>query len=207
MTTSKGRVRNKRGEGAQLRDEIVSGATRLLVQGGEHSVTLRAVAREVGISAPAIYQHFADRDAILFAVAEVAFAELELALNDVGDHADPADRLRAVAVAYLTFAKHSPTRYQIMFGGVWDASKSLQRTPSMAADLAELGLGAFRIISRAMADCIEAGRSTGTDPHADATALWAGLHGLAQLQVATPLFPWPSGLQSTLIDRLALLRG
>ncbi|MEV8378851.1 TetR/AcrR family transcriptional regulator [Kribbella sp. NPDC056861] len=172
----------------------------------EHRVTLRAVAREAGISAPAIYQHFADRDAILLAVAEVAFAELEHALNDVGDHTDPADRLRAVSAACLTFAARSPGRYRIMFGGVWDASKSLQRAPAMAGDLAELGLGAFRVISRAIAACVEAGRSTGTDPHADATALWVSLHGLAQLQVATPLFPWPSGLQSTLIGRLALLR-
>ncbi|MEV8375937.1 TetR/AcrR family transcriptional regulator [Kribbella sp. NPDC056861] len=206
MAAAKERVRNKRGEGAQLRDDIIGGATRLLEAGTEQSVTLRAVAREVGISAPAIYQHFADRDAILFAVTEIAFAELEQALSDTGDHADPADRLRAVCVAYLAFAERWPGRYRIMFGAVWDASKSLQRAPDMASDLAELGLGAFRVISQAVADCIEAGRSTGSDPHADATALWVGLHGLAQLRVATPLFPWPPHLQDSVIARLALLR-
>ena len=205
MTTPKARPRNKRGQGAQLRDEIVSAATTLLDGGTEQVVTLRAVAREAGISAPSIYPHFADRDSILLAVAQAAFAELEHELRPVGEHDDPADQLRAVCAAYLDFAQRWPNRYRIMFGAAWDASKSVERVPAMAEDLAVLGMASFDILTQALADCVAADRSASTDPQVDATALWVGLHGFAQLQVATPLFPWPPELQGLLINRLALL--
>src|SRR5690349_10388245 len=71
------RERNRRGQGARLRTDIVSAAAELLDEAGhEQAVTLRAVARRVGIAAPSIYAHFADRQAILLAVVQDAFAEL-----------------------------------------------------------------------------------------------------------------------------------
>lgn len=72
MSASGTRARNKRGEGAQLRDEIVRAATKLLADGTSQAVTLRAVVREAGNSAPSIYPHFADLDAIMLAVAQQA---------------------------------------------------------------------------------------------------------------------------------------
>ncbi|WBQ04513.1 TetR/AcrR family transcriptional regulator [Kribbella sp. CA-293567] len=210
MSTGRARERNKRGEGAQLREEIVSAATRLLDAGTEQSVTLRAVAREAGITAPSIYSHFADRDAILLAVTQNGFAELELVLREasVGASAgaDPVERLRAVCTAYLEFAQCRPARYRILFGAAWDASQTVKRAPKLAPDLAVLGMDAFGILQQSVADCVAAGRSASTDPMADATALWVGLHGLAQLRVAASLFPWPAGLQDTLVERLTLLR-
>ena len=204
VTTSRNRAPNKRGEGAHLRDEIVSAATRLVNEGMPQSVTLRAVAREAGISAPAIYLHFPDVDSILLAVAQEAFAVLERELGEPDD-ADPAARLRAVCAAYLSFAQSRPHQYRIMFGAVWDAGKALDQTPALADDLAVLGMGAFDVIRSALAACAEAGRSATRDPFTDATALWVGLHGFAQLRVAAPLFPWPPELPKPIIDRLALL--
>jgi AcrR family transcriptional regulator len=205
VTTSKTRARNKRGEGSQLRDEIVRAATKLLDEGMPQSVTLRAVAREAGISAPSIYPHFPDLDSILLAVAQQAFAALERELGEPDD-ADPAERLRAICAAYLTFARRQPQRYRLMFGAVWDAGRALERAPAMADDLAVLGMGAFEVIRRSLAACAEAGSSASADPFADATALWVGLHGYAQLRVAAPLFPWPPDLPDPIITRLALLR-
>ncbi|WP_433125622.1 TetR/AcrR family transcriptional regulator [Micromonospora sp. CA-240977] len=204
MTTPSTRARNKRGEGAQLREEIVSAAGKLLDGGDSQSVTLRAVAREAGISAPSIYAHFPDLDSILLVVAQRAFAALEQELAGPDDP-DPAERLRAISAAYLTFAQRQPHRYRLMFGAVGDASQARDRTPAVADDLAVLGMGAFEFIHRTVAECAAKGLSTSADPFADATALWVGLHGLAQLQVATPLFPWPSHLREALIGRLALL--
>ena len=205
MTTPRTRARNKRGEGAQLRDEIVHAAMKLLDEGLPQSVTLRAVAREAGISAPSIYPHFPDLDSILLAVAQRAFAILEQELGEPAD-ADPATRLRAVCAAYLSFAERRPHQYRVMFGAVWDAGQALERAPGLADELAVLGMGAFDVLRRTLADCVAAGQSTSTDPFRDATALWVGLHGIAQLQVATPLFPWPENLRDSIIDRLALLR-
>jgi AcrR family transcriptional regulator len=205
VSTAKGRERNKRGEGGQLREEIVSAATRLLDRGTEQSVTLRAVAREAGITAPSIYSHFADRDSILLAVTQNGFATLEGELRIPGQ-ADPVERLRAICAAYLDFAQRWPGRYRILFGAAWDASQAIERAPALAPDLAVLGMNAFEVLREAVADCVEAGRSSSADPSADATALWVGLHGLAQLRVATSLFPWPADLPESLVNRLALLR-
>ena len=64
-----------------MRAEIVAGAAAVLEEtGSEDAVTLRAVARRVGIAAPSIYGHFDDRDQILLAVIADAFAELDAAL-------------------------------------------------------------------------------------------------------------------------------
>jgi AcrR family transcriptional regulator len=203
--TTRERTRNKRGEGAQLRDEIVAAATRLLDDGTEQSVTLRAVAREAGISAPSIYPHFADRDLILLAVTQNVFASLEEALR-APDQEDPAERLRAICTAYLDFARRWPGRYRILFGAAWDASQSVARAPAMAEDLAALGMNAFTVVEQALADCVAAGQSSSSDPFADAAALWVGLHGLAQLRVAASLFPWPPDLEESIVERLARLR-
>jgi AcrR family transcriptional regulator len=67
--TAARRRRNARGQGARLTEDIVTGALALIERtGSAEAVTLRAVAREVGIAAPSIYPHFADREAIVTAV-------------------------------------------------------------------------------------------------------------------------------------------
>jgi hypothetical protein len=76
----------------------------------------------------------------------------------------------------------------------------------MAEDLAALGMNAFAVVEQALADCVAAGRSSSSDPFADAAALWVGLHGLAQLRVAASLFPWPPDLEESIVERLAQLR-
>ena len=69
--------RNRRGEGARLGDEIIEAALAIIDRtGSDDAVTLRAVAREVGIAAPSIYAHFADRDAIVLAAVSRTFSEL-----------------------------------------------------------------------------------------------------------------------------------
>ena len=77
------RRRNRRGEGGKLRADILAGATELLERtGSEEAVTLRAVARQIGISAPSIYPHFPDRDAIVDAIVDDAFGDFNAAIED-----------------------------------------------------------------------------------------------------------------------------
>src|SRR5258706_247191 len=113
------RTRNPRGEGGRLRAEIVEAASELLEQSGsEAAITLRAVARQVGISAPSIYPHFADREEILNAVLSRAFEAMVARLRvAVQGEQDPVARLRAVAPAYVAFAAEQPHRYRVLFDG------------------------------------------------------------------------------------------
>lgn len=93
--------------------------------GSEEAVTLRAVARRAGIATPSIYAHFADRQSILLAIVQDAFAELSHRLAKSATAADPAVRLHAVCAAYLDFAATSPQRSRVMFAGVWSAAQAL----------------------------------------------------------------------------------
>jgi AcrR family transcriptional regulator len=207
-TTTGPRERNRRGHGARLRTDIVTAAADLLDEAGtEQAVTLRAVARRVGISAPSIYAHFPDREAILLAVVQGAFADLSLALNaaDPGADADATARLWAVATAYLDFAATRPQRYRVMFGGLWNATDAL-RTASVATDdVAALGQDTLAVFVTALNACVAEGRSTSTDTGADVVALWLGLHGLAHQRAVLAAFPWPPDITERLVTALARL--
>ncbi|MFD0482137.1 TetR/AcrR family transcriptional regulator [Kineococcus sp. GCM10028916] len=206
------RERNPRGQGGRLRDDILSAATDLLDESGtEESVTLRAVARRAGISAPAIYGHFADRQTILLAVVQGAFAELHERLRaaaraeDEGNEDDPVARLHRVCAAYLDFAATRPQRYRAMFGGLWNTQRALAEENVTAGDLTDLGQDALEVLATALQDCVAAGCSGSDDPRGDAVALWLGLHGLAHQRVVTAAFPWPADIVDRLVVPLAHL--
>jgi AcrR family transcriptional regulator len=200
------RTRNRRGEGAQLRDDIVTAAVALLDETGDESaVTLRAVARRVGIAAPSIYRHFADQPSIMLAVVQQAFdelnAELYGALAAAGD--DPRTRLFAVCTRYLEFARRHPGRYRTMFGGLW--MPDLEASSLTEADLHALGQVSMEVLVEVLGGCVAAGIATTTDVSADAVALWVGLHGLAHQQSVTVSFPWPADIAERLVVALAHL--
>ena len=200
------RTRNRRGEGARLRDDIVTAAVALLDETGDESaVTLRAVARRVGIAAPSIYRHFADQPSIMLAVVQQAFdelnAELYGALAAAGD--DPRTRLFAVCTRYLEFARRHPGRYRTMFGGLW--MPDLEASSLTEADLHALGQVSMDVLVEVLGGCVAAGIATTTDVSADAVALWVGLHGLAHQQSVTVSFPWPADIAERLVVALAHL--
>ncbi|WP_211241259.1 TetR/AcrR family transcriptional regulator [Pseudonocardia spinosispora] len=166
-----------------LREEILTAATELLEDGGdERTVTLRAVARRAGITAPSIYPHFPGTVAIMLALAEQGFVELNAGIRSAIDTAgaDPRHRLNAACRAYVGFADSHPERYRAMF----DASDD-------PIGLADRTLG---LLTTALAECVAAGRSTSTNPAADAALLWVGLHGLAHQRAVTTSYPWPTDI-------------
>jgi AcrR family transcriptional regulator len=192
------RPRNARGQGARLTDEIVAGALTLIEQAGsDEAVTLRAVAREVGIAAPSIYAHFEDRDAIVLAVVVRIFDELRDAIvtgvNSAGP--DPVDRLVAGCAGYVAYGLDHPARYGVLFSGrrtaAADYCKPVQLGPG-GMPVLEFGAESFALMVQGIADCVAAGVSASTDVVADATAVWVIMHGTVSLRTALPGFPWPA---------------
>lgn len=178
-------VRNRRGEGAHLRADILAAATGLLDRGGERAVTLRAVAREAGIATPSIYPHFPDQPAVLSAVVGAVAAELARQLRTAAADEDPRQRLYAAGQVYLDYATTHPRRYRAMAG-------------------ATCGL-VPRLFAGVLTDCVAAGYSTSTDPDADAVALWLGLHGLAHQRTLIHTFPWSADVVPRVVAALAHL--
>lgn len=200
------RTRNRRGEGRRLREEIIAAALELLDETGEeHAITLRSVARRVGIAAPSIYTHFADQPAIMLAVVQQEFANLKEELLTALGHtsSDARSRLLTICHTYLEFAQQHPGRYRTMFGGTW--IPDLTTSSLSEEDMVNLGESAMQLMIDVLDECRTAGVSTSTDVPADAVALWVGLHGLAHQRSVAPSFPWPTDIAERIIGALAHL--
>ncbi|WP_154792447.1 TetR/AcrR family transcriptional regulator [Occultella kanbiaonis] len=200
-----GRTRNPRGEGGRLREEILAAAAGLLNETGDsRAVTLRAVARSVGIAAPSIYRHFDGQPAMMLAVVEQDFAALEQSLRAAVDAAgaEPRAQLVAGCQAYLTFAVEHPGSYRAMFGGEWIPELDETITEDR---LRSLGDGSMAVIREALGRCVQDGTSSSDSPADDAVALWLGLHGIAHQRASTRIFIGPDGIEDRMIGALAHL--
>jgi AcrR family transcriptional regulator len=200
VETAQRRQRNARGQGARLTGDIVSGALALIDRtGSDEAVTLRAVAREVGIAAPSIYAHFPDRQAILMAAVVRIFDELAAAITRGIDlaGADPVDRLTSGCQAYVAFGLEHPARYAVLFSARRMAAQDYQPAPPARPFQAgppplAVGSEAFALLVNAIKACVTAGVSASSDVVADATAVWVALHGTVSLHTSlSRRFPWP----------------
>jgi AcrR family transcriptional regulator len=199
--------RNPRGEGTRLRQEILDAASEILeTTGSREGITLRAIARAVGIAAPSIYAHFPDREAILDQLCADGFAELRRTLEAaMVPFRDPVERLVAGCQAYLLYSAEYPRRYRALFQ---HPERGTRQRPIDPASLAQ-GAATLNVLVEGIADCARAGRSASQDHFADAVAVWVALHGLATLLAEMPpTFPWPEQdqLLTAIVSRLAQLR-
>ncbi len=166
MSTSKTRSRYHHGN---LREALVEAALDLLREGGAEALSLRAAARRAGVSAMAPYRHFADKEALLAAVAAHGFALFAARLAEADAAPDPADALAAQGAAYVRFACEDPARFRLMFGAA---------RPAGYPDLYAAAGAAYAVLARRVASLVE---ESGRD---DLTlACWSLVHGLASLLV------------------------
>jgi AcrR family transcriptional regulator len=181
------RARNARGQGSQLKIDIIAAAGRLLDDTGTpDAVTLRAIAREVGVAAPSIYAHFPDRETIVAAVVDEGFVQLRTDIAAArATRTAPVDKLEAGVRAYLRFAWAHPARYAVMLGRPGIPGPDPHRGTDDPATVA------FRGLVTAINDCVRDGRSVSADPHRAATALLVAMHGYALMKPSKPTFRWP----------------
>src|SRR5499427_5454071 len=100
-----------------LRHVLLRSALEILSEAGVAGLSLRAAARRARVSAMAPYRHFADKEALLSAVAEYGFRELTTRLaTAAATAADPRAGLAALGVAYVLFACDRPSLFRLMFG-------------------------------------------------------------------------------------------
>lgn len=189
------RRRAPRGRGPELREQVLQAAMELLSETGDESaVSIRAVAQRVGVSAPSIYLHFADKAALLDAACEEVFEALHQRLRaQAQDATDPFRALRAQGNAYVHFALENPEHYRIVMSK--DSAGSAERA---------VASGAFLLLVETVTACVELGVFEG-EPLELALSLWAAVHGIASLLIAKPYFPWPD--VGVLVDRTVSMAG
>jgi AcrR family transcriptional regulator len=178
------RRRAQRGSGEQLRDEIIAATKQLLEEtNSAEGVSIRSVAKAVGVTAPSIYLHFADKDDLIAAVVIDVFGELDKAMLAAGaSESTPLGKLRAFGRAYVAFAVSHPEHYRV-------AAMEQCVEPQNAMDEV-LASAAFSHFNETVVDCIAAGIFAAGDPLAITFDLWAAAHGTASLLIAKPYLPF-----------------
>ncbi|WP_319451025.1 MULTISPECIES: TetR/AcrR family transcriptional regulator [unclassified Mycobacterium] len=176
------RGRNPRGQGERLRAEIVSAAIRLLDElGDDQALSLRAVARDVGIAATSVYIHFADRDALVLAAMERCHGDLMRAVDRAkADSADPVAALRARTLLLGTWAHQHPGLYKVLHESTLNQRTGL----SFKQELAER-------TTQAVQRCLDVGLAPGEDAAAVSLDLRSAVHGAVSMRVNEPGLPWP----------------
>ena len=157
-----------------LRSALLAQAERTVREHGVGQLSLRELAREIGVSHAAPRRHFSDRQALLDALAEAGFArlgsELRAAADEAGEDFEP--RLQATAAAYVRFATRDAAMLELMFAG-----KSQQQSGTLhdAADRAFSVV--LELIEQGQAD----GALDGSEPERVGLILFATLQGIAAL--------------------------
>ncbi|MGF6888468.1 AcrR family transcriptional regulator [Nocardia sp. GAS34] len=181
-TSAPRRRPNARGRGEVLREEIVETAMAMLDElADDEALSLRAVARSVGIAATSVYLHFPDRDSLVLAVAGRFHEEL-VGRGDAADAAesDPGRGLRARMLAQMAWAREHPGLYKVLH------ESSVHR---------RLGMPFKEVMVERTVDavrrCMDAGVAPTGDAKTVAIDLRTAVNGMLSQRINEPDMPWP----------------
>jgi AcrR family transcriptional regulator len=205
------RRRNPRGSGQALRDEILTAVRQILIEEGyDSAVTLRGIARRVGIAAQSIYPHFSGPEEIVQAVTVATFSELGRSIAAATQGiTDPRQRLVTGCRAYIAFGVENVNLYGLLFGRN-RLLRGQEARPDGAGqpDRRNPDAGPFAYLIADVRRCIADGSSVARSDILTATQLWTAMHGLVLLRGNDYQFPWPDldQLEIGLITSVAQLR-
>lgn len=168
---------------AELRAELVAAAHALVREEGYEGLTIRKLATRVGYAPMSVYSYFADKQEILMALAEDAFADLARRMRQ-SQSDDPIKALRAALTEYAKFGLGNPNEYRTVF-----MTEKLKHPPEESFDEMERENPAFQIIIELVRACLAAGVLKG-DARAISTALWTVAHGSVSLLITFPFYPF-----------------
>lgn len=173
-TPSKSKPRYHHGD---LRHALIEASLALISEEGFAALTLREVARRAGVTHAAPYRHFADKEALLAAVAEEGFRTMAAQMRERMDkEPGPTQRLAACGVAYVMFAIQHPAHFRVMFGPHFTRRVD-------HGELAREGSNAFGLLVQSLIESQQAGEVREGEPMPLALMAWSLVHGLASLLV------------------------
>jgi AcrR family transcriptional regulator len=181
-----------------LRRALLDEALATIRAEGVERLTLREIGARVGVSRTALYRHFADKRALLAAVATEGFRTLRQELVSAWEEGGRGDAaFNSMGVAYVRFAVANPSYYRVMFGGFVDPK-------AQEAELAAEAEGAFQALVHAIATLQHDALFHRDDTVLMARFVWALVHGVAMLGIDGQLHE-PGGVEELMryaFDRL-----
>jgi AcrR family transcriptional regulator len=196
-TSASSRKRSARGEGGQVRDQLIDAAELLLAERGtSDDVSVAEIVRKVGVTAPMLYSHFVDKDALFVAVHTRQMMQFRRYLQRAGQGAPNAvDALERRGRAYIRYA----TTHR-------DAYRTLFMTPNTLPDdpfdaNPDNDLSAFDDLVKGVQACMDDGFIPLGNAQLAARVVWAQVHGLASMLITMPSVAKGIG-QNRLVDHL-----
>jgi AcrR family transcriptional regulator len=176
------RQRYARGEGDRLRQDLLESAADLMAKHGDiDSISLRAVARDAGVSATAVYRHFDDHLDLLRQSVEYCWGHFRSTLGDAAARDDdPFVRFRAMGDAYVQFALEHPGQYRVLFSNKID----------LGDEGGPVGISAFHLLVDNVADMLRV-LDDDRDPFFVAVQVHTWMHGIVDLVGCHPAMAWP----------------
>lgn len=172
----------------KLRTSILDAARTLFVEHGIDAVSMREIAKKINYSATTLYNHFADKEALLQAVCDEDFLKLASGMHQIMQLPDLVERIKALGMGYAMFALQHPNHYRLMF-----------MTPRLPCnpDTTSIQQGnteqdAYAQLKLVVQEAYEAGlfRAEITNYELIAQTVWAGIHGVCSLQIALGQEGW-----------------
>lgn len=162
---------------AQLRQEILDAARRILREQGIKELSMCGLAQAVGSSPATIYDYFESKEGVLDALFQQGAERLLLTFQDAVTSTAPGlEQLRQIALAYRAFAHDEPDLFQLIFGRV-------DRTYRPDAAVKARATALFDILVAAVQQAAVAGELRQVDPMAAAISAWAAVHGFVTLEI------------------------
>ena len=158
-----------------LRERISEAAQQLFLEEGLEGVSMRKVAELAGVSAPAIYRHYENKDDLLQEIIAEGLRTLETYLQPALEAPTPLERLSRLADRFLDFAVEQPKYFEFAF---MIPSRSIG---DMNTELTERNWVTFKLALEQIGACMEAGIFKKDDPLGAAITVWAGVYGLVTL--------------------------
>lgn len=163
-----------------LKNALIQAGIDIVAAEGVYGLTLRKTARRAGVSHNAPYAHFADKQALIAAIALEGHLKIHALIEKVIERHpdDPLKQLVNLAWAYVQFGLASPAHYKITFSGLIENEKNY---PSFV----DVSQHSLQLLQRIVADCQEAGRfnSPGQPVELLAVSAWSLIHGLVSLVI------------------------
>jgi AcrR family transcriptional regulator len=161
-----------------IRNSILAEAKRLFFEKGYDHASIRNIAEHIDYSVGTIYLHFKDKDSIFHALQGQGFAILLEKMQVLESVAHPFERLKAMGVVYLDYAKKNPEFYDLMF---------IIRAPMNCVEENEGwqgGMRTFNYLINIVKECQDIGHFLAhKDPETLAYTIWAAVHGIAALKI------------------------
>lgn len=171
-----------------LRQALIDEALAMIGESGLEALTIRALARRVGVSHAAPAHHFASKADLIGVLAAEGFRRLADAMERAAAEVDtPVERLLAIGQGYLRFARDNPSHFRVIFQHDADTSDAIK--------LADAESRAYNVLRETCAEALASrGRPPGEPELQALTATaWGLVHGLATLWLDGPMRCTPDG--------------